>query len=268
MQSLELNKFKSIMQSEAADRTSQKYSLIPTMRVIDVLSKHNWLPVLAGEMKCRDNARVGFQKHIVKFRNSAVTIRNIDQIQPEIILTNSHDGYASFCLQAGLYRFVCSNGLICADSVFSKHSIRHQGYTDQSVSLAIEEICDRVPTIGNKVTDFQAIDLTPDEKGIFAVAALTAKYGTEELKTRDFNILRLLQAPRTQDKGNSLWHTFNVVQEKLIKGARFEEKEYTHLPHLKHSVKARGVNSIPENIRINQALWTLTEKMAELKISQ
>jgi len=260
-----IDRFSSITKSGSAERTSDKYSFIPTSRVISVLEKHNWYPVLAGEMKCRDEKRRGFQKHIVKFRNNSVTMNNQDKMQPEIILTNSHDGFASFCIQSGLYRFVCGNGLIVADSTFSKHSIRHRGYTDQAVSLAIDEICDSVPLIGSKVNDFQTIELTKDEKGIFAMAALTAKYGEEALAERDFDVDLLLEPTRRADKAPVLWDTFNTVQEKLLKGGRFEHKETGNYYRRKTVVKSRGVNSIPENIRINKALWLLTEKMAELK---
>jgi hypothetical protein len=263
-----INRFASIVQSASAERTSKKYSFIPTSRVISVLEKHGWYPCLAGEMKCRDLTRVGFQKHIVKFRNNAITMNNQDRLQPEIVLTNSHDGFASFCIQAGLYRFVCSNGLIVADSVFSSHRIRHMGYTDNAVSLAIEEICDNVPKIGNKVEDFQAIDLTKDEQGIYASAAITAKYGEDEVKTREFSQDRLLLPVRLDDNKPTLWNTFNSVQEKLIKGGKFEVKteESRYSSYQRKTLKrARAVNSISENVRINQALWLLTEKMAELK---
>jgi len=43
--------------------------------------------------------------------------RGIDSLVPEIVLTNSHDGYASFQLMAGVFKFVCSNGMIVADSL-------------------------------------------------------------------------------------------------------------------------------------------------------
>lgn len=262
-----LDRFESINQNHSADRTSKKYSFIPTSRVINALEKKGWLPVLAGEMKCRNDSRIGFQKHIIKFRNDAVTMANSDRLQPEIVLTNSHDGYASFCLQAGLFRFVCSNGLIVADSVFAAHHIRHMGYTDQAVYMSIEKICDTVPQIGQKVNDFQAIEMTKDEQGVFAMAALTAKYGEAAIKTREFSPDRLLSTWRHEDNKPTLWSTFNTVQEKLIKGGRYEVKTENDWRgrEYKSNRKARAVNSISENIRINQALWVLTEEMAKLK---
>lgn len=35
----------------------------------------------------------------------------------EIVLLNSHDGTSSDQMLAGMFRFVCSNGLVCGDTV-------------------------------------------------------------------------------------------------------------------------------------------------------
>ncbi|EBA7968526.1 DUF945 domain-containing protein, partial [Salmonella enterica] len=32
---------------------------------------------------------------------------------PEIILLNSHDGSSSYQMVPGLFRFICTNGLVC-----------------------------------------------------------------------------------------------------------------------------------------------------------
>ncbi len=49
------------------------------------------------------------------------TMRHASQINGreanEIILLNSHDGSSSYQMLAGLFRFVCSNGLVCGDTV-------------------------------------------------------------------------------------------------------------------------------------------------------
>lgn len=269
MNTIALDKFEAINQDSRADRTSARYAHIPTTRVVSVLEHHGWLPVLAGQSRTRNRALAGFQKHIIKFQNPALSlVSHGDQLAPEIVLTNSHDGLASFCLSAGLFRFVCANGLIIADSVFQACRIRHQGYTDQAVSLAIEEICESVPRVGGRVADFQAINLTRNEQGIFAEAALIARHGEEEYNSREWNFDRMLRPVRSADAAPTLWNTMNLIQEKIIKGGRYEVKTPdTRHPNYKRTGKARAVNSIPENLRINKAIWTLTEKMAALKLA-
>ena len=52
-----------------------------------------------------------------------------DTVFPQILMTNSHDGKNSFQFQAGLYRLVCSNGLVIADAQFEDVKMRHMGYS-------------------------------------------------------------------------------------------------------------------------------------------
>ena len=152
----DLTPYPTLNQGESFDTTSDKYSLIPTTRVITVLDNLGWKPVQIAEMRCNNKDRLGFQKHLIKFQNNMLVMGDGKHI-PEIVLTNSHDGKASFKLIAGIFRLVCSNGLIVADSTLMSHNIRHIGYTDQAVRLAVESICDSVPQVASKIHDFNEI---------------------------------------------------------------------------------------------------------------
>ncbi len=263
-QALDLAQYGSIVADNPYSRVSDKYNLIPTTRIVNTLDSLGWYPVQASEVNCRNANRKGFQKHLLRFRNDSLPQISGGNL-PEIVLTNSHDGKASFCIMAGIFRLVCSNGLIIADSTFQSYKIRHMGYTDQAVREAVASVCDSTPQIASKVNDFQQIELTPDERGVYAQAALVAKYGDEVVEAREFDTDSLLFPRRTVDAKPTLWDTYNVVQEKLMKGARFERKLDKKRPWRTKMVKSRGVKSIHETVRVNQALWQLTEKMAELK---
>lgn len=65
----------------------------------------------------------------------------------------------------------------------------------------------------------------------------------------------LLRPKRSEDVKPTLWNTYNTVQEKFLKGGR-----YVHAAN-----RMREVKSINDNIKLNKTLWSLTEKMAELK---
>lgn len=263
---VDLSRFTTINADRERQGLSSKYAFVPTMQVVKVMEASGWRPVIAQEQRCNNEGRIGFQRHLIRFRQEgAPLIVEKDMIFPEIVLSNSHDGLASFRIMAGLFRVVCCNGLTVADSTFQTMSIRHMGYADAKVKDAIENLCDTIPMITDRVKEFQAIELTKDEQGVFAHAALIAKYGDidkpdEDGNKRAFDVPRLLAPVRTQDVTSTLWNTYNTVQEKLVKGARIERNVNSY-----RMKKARGINSIQENTRVNQALWALTEKMAELK---
>ena len=261
----------SVNQDHAKESVSSKYSFIPTNRVLNTLKEAGWLPTKAQESRVRKKAKQGFQKHLIRLQNinHRITTGELQLtssgIIPEIILSSAHDGGASFCLMAGLFRMVCANGMIVADSMFGAHRIRHLGYTDDKVKEAIYNVVESTPKIFNRVQEFQSIQLKEEERIAFAESALQLRFDDEQLKELNTSatIQRLLAPRRPEDANATLWNTFNIVQEKFLKGGWFSIPKERAV----YANKTREVKSISENIRLNKSLWALTEKMAELKNS-
>jgi hypothetical protein len=278
---IDLSRFASINAEGEAGDLSKRYSFIPTSRVVSVFEKHGFFPVTASEVRAKDT-HIGFQKHLIRFRQPK-TSPILNEVFPEIVLTNSHNGLSSFCLMSGLFRLACYNGLVTPIGEKDNLTIRHSGFTEDQVSLAIDYLMSLLPNLKDKVQEFQAIEMTPDEQGVFVQAALAVRYDQETLDRKQFNISEILRPIRREDQALTLWNTFNVVQEKVIKGRGIrtadkndiieaeriarEDPRYARFgykPRIK-TTKSRGVNAISENVRINRALWMLTEKMADLK---
>src|SRR5439155_6193118 len=96
---------------------------------------------------------------------------------PELCLINSHDRSSAYQLLAGLYRFICANGMFVADgSAFEKLSIRHAGFTPEEVIEASFRILDQIPAITASVEVFRARRLADAELRAFATAALRLRY--------------------------------------------------------------------------------------------
>jgi hypothetical protein len=274
---LELNNYKSVVAENHSINTSDKFSFIPTTRVIDILAKQNWFPSKIQEKNVRVEEKRGFQTHLLRFRQpeDMSIVKTVGDMIPEIVVKNAHDGSASFSIMAGIFRLVCTNGMIVADSMFATHKIKHIGFQDQNVIDAVSNVVETTPMIMNRVDEFKQIILGTPEQKAFAEAALIAKYGADpidvlpenKLLTR-FEPAKLIEPIRRADRldssdNNTLWNTFNIIQEKLVeRGGR-----YAKVANSTYRVKkARGISSVNENVRVNQALWMLTEKMAALKI--
>lgn len=136
----------SVFTEEASkDTTSKHYVHIPTEQVIDDMAKLGWGVVDAKQVKARKNQ--GYQKHMVVFGNDELFIKGQDgdNVMPRILMTNSHDGKNAFQFQAGLYRLVCSNGLVIADAEFANMRIRHMGYDLAELKTVIQEIVEKLP---------------------------------------------------------------------------------------------------------------------------
>ena len=79
---------------------------------------------------------------------------------------------------------------------------------------------------------------------------------------------RLLEAHRYQDNGKDLWTTFNVTQENVLKGGLRGVQLNPETGRRIRRVSTREVKGIDSDVRLNRALWTLGEHMAELKAKE
>jgi hypothetical protein len=124
-----------------SNTVSDKYTHIPTERVIDDMELMGWKPVDAKEVKARTEDTRGVQKHLVIFRNDDVVINGEDgdTVFPQILITNSHDGKNAFQFTAGLFRMICENGLVISTNEFEKVAIRHMGYDFDELQKQINE---------------------------------------------------------------------------------------------------------------------------------
>ena len=123
------------------------------------------------------------------------------------------------------------------------------------------QIAEGAGEIAARVEDLKTIDLSPNEKGVFAMAAHNLVY--DDADNAPILPGQLLKERRYDDKGNDLWTTFNVVQENIMKGGIYGSKRGAN--GRVRRVKTRPVKSIDRDMKLNKALWVLTEEMAKLK---
>ena len=238
----------SIYTTEPSHKVSNKYSFIPTTTILTDLYKLGWEPYQATQRKSRAEHDMLFTKHMVRLRNNS--IGQLGDSIPEIILTNSHDGRNSFNLHAGLFRLVCSNGLVIADTTFEEIKIKHQWYSIDEIEKVINTMVKNIPSIITSVNMMGQTELTNSQQLDFGKKAMLTRWskGNESLDIDD-----LVQANRVADKGNSVWKIYNVVQEKLIKGGLVFNNDKEKMQ------KLRPIVNIDQQIKINQSLWSLAE---------
>jgi Domain of unknown function (DUF932) len=246
----------SVFAAEAWSGVSEKYSFVPTSAVVAGMRNNGWLPVSAGQQLVRLDSRRGFQKHIIRFQRADHIGQPLDY-RPEICLVNSHDRSSAYQLHAGVFRLVCSNGLIVADATFEHISIRHVGFHPDQVIEASFRVLESIPQLTANVQSFRAHQLTPTEQQAFAESAILLKY--DDLQNAPISANKVLEARRYDDNGNDLWRTFNRVQENLVRGGL---KEWSRRKENgKRHPRTRPVTGIDENVKLNKALWHLAEAL-------
>jgi hypothetical protein len=253
----------SVFATEAHESRSSQYVYIPTSEIVTALRKEGWLPTLAQQSRARDESRRAHTKHLVRFRHAddLKTPAEVNATVPEIVLLNSHDGTSSYQLHAGLFRYVCRNGMVVADTCITQQRIPHKGDIVDNVIEGVYTIVEDLPEVVGQVEAFRALNLTADEEQAFGRAAMALRW--EKPEESGFTPDLVTRARRIEDKGADLWSTFNRTQENLVRGGLHGwRRDANNRPRRATSREVKGVQ---QNVQLNKALWTLAEEMQKLK---
>jgi hypothetical protein len=237
---------------------SERYTYIPTIEVLRGLRKEGFEPFMVAQSKSRIEGKTEFTKHMIRMRYAGQL-----QAKPEaneIILINSHDGASSYQMLAGMFRFVCCNGLVVGD-VVGDIRIPHKGNAQDDVIEGAFRVLDDFERVDQSAEGMKALTLQPAEERAFASAALVLRYGerSEGEPPAPISADQLIEARRPEDLGHSLWTTFQRVQENAMRGGQVGRSTQGR------RVRSRPIGSIDRHVSLNRALWVLAEEMRKLK---
>lgn len=241
---------------------SERYTYIPTIEVLRGLRKEGFEPFMVAQGQSRTEGRAEYTKHMIRMRHAGQA-----QSRPEaneIILINSHDGASSYQMLAGVFRFVCCNGLVVGD-VVEDIRIPHKGNIQGEVIEGAFRVLDEFEVVSEHTEAMKALQLAPAEEMAFATAALALRFGEQTIvqtgghQPAPVTARQLIDARRSDDVGNSLWNTLQRVQENVIRGGLAGRSAQGR------KLQTRPVASIDRGVSLNRALWTLAEEMRKIK---
>jgi hypothetical protein len=244
----------SIFAETPHESRSQRYSYIPTAAVLAELRNEGFQPFMVCQTRVRQDDRRDYTKHMLRLRHAS----QISGTEAnEVILLNSHDGTSSYQMLAGMFRFVCQNGLVCGDT-FADVRVPHKGNVTDQVIEGAYEVLHGFKRVEHSRDAMRAITLDDGEAVVFAKSALTLKYD-DSGRVLPITESQLLRPRRFDDNGSELWSIFNRVQENLVKGG------LTSRTANGRQQRTRPVHGIDQNVRLNRALWVLAEGLRRLK---
>jgi hypothetical protein len=229
---------------------SDKYVHVPTEQVIEDVMKLGWSPINAYRVNSRKK-RNGVGRHMIKFVNYDFMQEGKTEY-PELLLTNSHDGTTAFKLDVGIFRLVCSNGMVIKSQDFGSMKVRHYGYDFETIKGAVNKLVEQIPDYLKQVEDMKEQELEREQMLEFAREAALLRFKTANIETIDklVDVDDLLESTRREDEGNGLWEVFNRLQEKVVNG------KFNYALGKKER-KARPVKGFKSQVKLNQDLWEL-----------
>jgi len=234
----------------APNLVSGRYNHISTREMHDVLGALGWDAHRGYTVKSKSIDPL-YRKHMIRYRSEMFSATEF----PEIVMINSHDGSSSFQLKSGIFRLVCSNGLIVQSKTYKSLSIRH----NNKVAGELDEMLDIIADYAMHVQDIMRIPDTwkrimvayEDRLDYYRKAAQLRSKTMTEHEIWDFESAR-----RTEDQSNDLWTMYNRTQEHLVNGG------YLASSANGRQSTARPINSIDGLDRINTKLYQMAEDIA------
>jgi hypothetical protein len=208
--------------------------------------------VLTGVKQSKSNVelRKNWGIHITRFQHPDLYIKDpqgMIEARPEVVLINSHDGTRPIQFEMGLFRLVCENGLVIKSQDLGSFRERHTKLNFQEVKNLMDQKVSGLQEVVGKISQWNMKEMTDKQRFNFAMDALALRIGTDR-QAEQYEIMDILTAKRKVDEQPTLWHTFNTVQENLIKGG-FQL----------NNRQARAINNPVEDFNINQGLWQLAD---------
>lgn len=244
-----------IMAERPHEGCKDSYSFISTRELMDAMIDHDFLPFSVHQSRSRDESKYGFTKHAICFRHVSTFDMMKKDIVPQVVILNSHDKSTAYKIFCGFFRFVCSNGLIVGDAC-GGFAVYHKGKKaiDDVIDASFKVLDNSVKML-SVVDEWKKIELSNNDRMELAYAAHEIKFGG---KDTPITPEMYLTAHNTEDgfNPNTLWNTFNIVQENLIKGGLVGYNPVrTGKKRERIKVTTRSVNNIMQNIGYNAKLW-------------
>ena len=241
---------------------SDRYSFVSTITLLDTFEKLGWIPYSA-----KQHGQNQYGRHIIRLNNEdfgSLALKG-DAVKPHILLDNSHDGYTPASLHLGLFRLVCTNGLVIAvPGMATELKFRHINIDRAELMQLLSEAAEQYRNIGLHIGDMQNRILTTDEKEAFAIKAISLREPNRFINpdgtinatgiTQSMNPKALLEPVRPQDESSDLWTTFNLIQERSVKGL-YERKTKTG-----RKSSPREITNAARNLDFNKKLWAVAEQ--------
>lgn len=243
----------SVFTTEAHPKKGERYAFINTVQVLDALRAEGFQPVRAKQAGSRESTRLGFTRHVITFRQIGTPLIAGEYI-PEIVLMNAHDGSSAYRLLVGVFRVVCANGLIVAESSLAAIRVAHIGTrTIAEVVAGTHRLVAALPDVLGQVEGWRSTMLPMEQRLAYARAGLAIRYPN---RAAPIEPQQILNVRRTEDGSADLWTTFNRVQEHLVRGGLRGQLVTGR------ATTTRPIAAISTSMNLNRALWTLTAETA------
>lgn len=234
----------SVFATSPSPKMSNKYTFVPTIEVVENFDKEGWKVYSAKQVGAGS-----YSQHEIRLRNGGLP--QVGDSLIEAVIRNSHNGLTAFSVSSGLHRLVCSNGLTVPTSVADSISVRHMNFDLGMVKEITDQFAERLPIVQRAVNKMESTFFNDGQLVDFVNKSAMLRW--EKGSIPKFNVEDFLRPERDGDVGNSVWKTFNVIQEKFVRGGMKYNTKKGRVASMRELKNFQTIN------KINTNLWELAE---------
>lgn len=244
---------------------SSRYQALNTASLLPVLDGFGYVPTQAVQ-RFGNKGNVAHKHHMVAFAHRDTL--NANDIRPEIILYNSHDGTGSVKLFAGAFRFICSNGIVAGDGFQSR--MYHSNTSLRGFEDVLVNTIETLPVLMERIEKMRSHTINYDTALTLAQRAAQVRWESarefaEDVEVRgtfatDMTVRDILKVQRNADDYMDAWTVFNRIQENVVRGNALV-KSFTEKAPQGAFRKARPISSAAEAVRVNRELWNIADEV-------
>jgi hypothetical protein len=236
-------------QTEKHFGVSEKYNFVSTQTIVDKFKALGWEQTSYSQSRVRLAHKEGFQYHRVTLSPIGRTL-NVGDSELRLIVSNAHCGTNAVRVYFGLYRKVCANGLIIADSTFEGLRLRHTAKNiDEQLQQMIDKITIAAERLNSIVISMSGKTLTNEQALGLARKMLAERFTDKQIDACPNMLHDVLSIRRLEDQNMDLWSVYNRIQENLTKG--FMSSDWAD----GKGRKLKAVTSALKDTNMNTGLW-------------
>jgi hypothetical protein len=211
----------------------QKEFYIPTLDVVEKFQNEGWQIKGVNEKRGKNRK---ISSNYIQLHHPDFAVKNSkgkDEAYTSITISNSCNGVKPLQMSLGIFRQVCSNGMVRFDQHAESQNIKHIEVNARDLDRFVISMNGKANRLLAEINEMKHKGLSIEDMRKLAIEAASLRYNNLD----EINIDDLFAVNRVEDESNDLWTVFNRIQENL-----------TH-----------DVSNMKEDIRINQQLFSLVE---------
>lgn len=243
---------------------SENYQFMPSHKIAEVLQTKFDMRLHEVHQQWSRSRDPRGQEHYMKFRlpGTYKAFNRVGDSIPELVIMNSHNGRSTIRAYAGLFRFVCSNGMVISERSFGQIKLRHFGERNSfnEFNIVLESMAKNMALLEARMDKMSEIILTKHMQNQLAKAMMEARKTPDWLQAKDVLEARRVQDATDESGKRNLWVTYNVLQENLTNRSISIPAEGS-----KRSNAIRPISGARADILSNEKLWTVLDNFIEEK---